>query len=124
MRNACLPLVVLMACLGVVPAEAEDLIWHSGNTFLSTCSLAYKTSDELTEAQLITTEPCLPYVRGLDDGMGLLRARFCEPDNVTNGQLLQILVKFIRDNPEKAHLRTAVLYLAAMEKAFPCPAKK
>jgi hypothetical protein len=54
--------------------------------------------------------------------MGVLRTPFCEP-HVTNAQLLQILLKYIRDNPEKAHLRTAVLYLAAMEKAFQCTKK-
>ena len=59
---------------------------------------------------------------GLDDGMGVLRTPFCEP-HVTNVQLLQILLKYIRDNQEKAHLRTAELYLAAMEKAFPCTKK-
>jgi hypothetical protein len=77
---------------------------------------------EMTDAEVFAIRICFSYVRGLDDGMGVLRTPFCEP-YVTNAQLMQILLKYIRDNPEKAHLRTAVLYLAAMEKAFPCTKK-
>jgi len=124
MRNTCLLLVALLVCVAAVPAQTPELIWHSGNAFLSTCALAGKTSNELTSAQMGAMSDCLPYVRGLDDGIGLLNTPYCEPDGLTNGQVLRIFVKYINDNPESAHLQTSKLYLLAMEKAFPCSTKK
>jgi Rap1a immunity proteins len=123
MRNACLLLVVLV-CVGTATGQSEEDVWYSGNIFLSTCALAANLPSvgEITDAEVFAIRVCFSYVRGLDDGMGVLRTPFCEP-HVTNVQLLQILLKYIRDNPERAHLRTAELYLAAMEKAFPCTKK-
>jgi hypothetical protein len=42
---------------------------------------------------------------------------------LTNGQLGKILLKFIKDNPAKAHFATVVLFMGAVEAAFPCPKK-
>jgi hypothetical protein len=119
-RNLSIALVGLKTATG----QTQEDVWYSGNTFLSTCALAANLPSvgEITDAEVFAIRVCFSYVRGLDDGMGVLRTPFCEP-HVTNAQLLQILLKYIRDNPEKAHLRTAVLYLAAMEEAFPCTKK-
>jgi hypothetical protein len=65
----------------------------------------------------------VPYVRGLDDGITLLDTDYCASDGLTNGQLEKILLKFIKDNPAKAHFATVVLFMGAVEAAFPCPKK-
>jgi Rap1a immunity proteins len=129
MRNLCLLLAMLMAGLPVVPAQTDEHIWDSGNSFIAVCGVdADKAVAELTDAELHATRACIPYLRGVDDGISagtaLGRAPFCPPAHVTNGQMEQVLVKYIREHPEKAHYLTAVLYLAAMEKAFPCSGKK
>ena len=133
MRNLYLLLVVLLL-LPAVPAQtaktsgSQEYVWDSGNAFLNICGVdADKTFEEQTSAELHSTSSCLPYVRGLTDGIAVATIEgiqpFCPPDSVTNGQGEKILVKFIRDNPDRAHFATSVLYLYAMKKAFPCPKK-
>jgi hypothetical protein len=39
----------------------------------------------------------------------------------SSGQLFLVLLKYIRDNPAKAHEATAILFGHAMKDAFPCP---
>jgi hypothetical protein len=126
MRSAfTLFLAAVIACSGPAAGQTKEHIWKSGNVFLSTCAIdADKTTGELTMAQLSATSDCIPYLRGLDDGARLVGAPYCAPDSVTNGQSEEIVVKFIRDHPERAHLSTGTLFLAAMEKAFPCHHKK
>jgi hypothetical protein len=49
------------------------------------------------------------------------RARYyCLPDGVTNGQLFDIVVRDLKDSPEKRHLPAQPLIWSAMRKAFPC----
>jgi hypothetical protein len=118
-------LAAVIVCSGPAVGQTKEHIWKSGNIFLSTCAIeADKTTEELTMAQLNATSDWVPYLRGLDDGISLVGAPYCEPDRVTNGQSEQIVVKFIRDHPERAHWNTGLLFLAAMEKAYPCLRKK
>ena len=49
---------------------------------------------------------------------------FCVPDEVQLKQILAVVLKYIRDNPEKAHIRASTLAVAALKKAFPCSLKK
>jgi hypothetical protein len=134
MRNLCLLLVVLLWLPTVFAqtartSENQEYAWESGNAFVTICGVdADKTFEEQTTAELHSTSSCLPYVRGLNDGIEVATIEgippFCPPDGVTNGQGEKILVKFIRDNPDKAHFATSVLYLYAMKKAFPCSKNK
>ncbi len=80
------------------------------------------------------TVGCLLYiacvVRGAELGSAATRVEakptalpklFCRPDNVENGQLASIVLKFVRENPKHANEETALLVLQALLKAYPCP---
>jgi hypothetical protein len=45
---------------------------------------------------------------------------YCMSEDVTNAQMVRILLKYIRANPATAHLPTATLFGSAMKEAFPC----
>jgi Rap1a immunity proteins len=124
MRNLCGLLVVLVACLPAVPEQTTDMVWHSGNEFLAICAVAAdKTLEERTPEEFRSSSDCIPYVRGMDDALSLADTNYCAPNELTNGQKVRILVKYIRDNPTKAHQPTVVLYAKAMDTAFPCRKK-
>jgi Rap1a immunity proteins len=126
MRKACLFLVVLM-CGAVVPAHAYEGPWESGNAFLRVCSSVETATSTLTRVESIA---CTAYVRGLNDGFGYgavssdKQPPYCIGASPEAGQVTKIVLKYIRDNPAQAHLETAILYLDAMKKAFPCSSKK
>jgi hypothetical protein len=49
---------------------------------------------------------------------------YCPSSDVENGQKYRIVVKYIKEHPERADLQTRVLIVDALSAAFPChPAK-
>lgn len=63
------------------------------------------------------------YVAGIADfGRGIL---FCPVGEVTNGQNGAIVVKYLRNNPEKWNYSGSNLVVAALRQAYPkCPEQK
>jgi hypothetical protein len=120
-----------------VEAENEDLS-DSGNAFVRFCSLVDKSSKERTDVEDIQIAACASYVLGLNQGIqseiAFLRVErkdkipspYCSSDysGKEQGQVVRILLKYIRNNPENADSPTAVLFQLAMREAFPpCPSK-
>ena len=46
--------------------------------------------------------------------------QYCTPDNVTKGQVILVLSKWAKENPEKLHWDGAAVLLLALKGAFPC----
>jgi hypothetical protein len=131
-------IVVLMVfCTLSIPAFSANRLYDSGNNFLSECSALDRANDSnLTNVEMAKNMQCLSYVEGLIDGAfyesvrtladGKLKVDslpFCRPEGVSNLQLIRVALKYVRDNPEKAHLTTAVLVFEALKIAFPCSGK-
>ena len=131
MKLLCL-LVVLVCGLSVVASVAVEKPSDSGNAFLRLCSATEREIE--TDEDLRTVTNCFMYVQGLGDGVGLghfhaqtlVKANIEEPfcgmpfDGLENRQVVSIVLKYIRNNPEKAHLATSEIFFMAMQKAFPC----
>lgn len=45
---------------------------------------------------------------------------WCQPAGVTSGQFADVVVKFLRDNPEARQTRASIVVTQAMHKAWPC----
>ena len=45
---------------------------------------------------------------------------YCIPNNVTQGQVLDVIVKFLEDHPQNRHQNATVLISVALRDAFPC----
>jgi Ssp1 endopeptidase immunity protein Rap1a len=132
-------LVVLIGCLSALPVRAENLS-DSGNAFVRRCSSIDKPAGELTDLESLHTAACATYVMGLDDGieteLALLRIErktevagpYCYHggiEGLEQGQIVRILLKYIRNNQEKADAPVPILFVWAMQKAFPpCSERK
>lgn len=128
-------LVALLLCCGsFASAQTKEYPFQSGNTFLRLCSSVEKEQRNDTETQLGVG--CFLYVAGVVQGIEfgntttmaqmkptVVPKVFCRPDNVEVGQLVKILLKYIRENPEEAHQDTVFLATWAFQKAFACPSK-
>jgi len=49
-------------------------------------------------------------------------ANTCIPDEASIGQLARVVVKWLREHPEKLHELKSFLVMEALKNAFPCPA--
>ena len=98
---------------------------------------ATRAGAEFSANQLYTicrvpqSEFCLGYVVGVTDmlrlaqpiletSVGHLAPRYCAPDSVTKGQLVDVVTVFLRDRAEHRHEPALELVLAALASKFPC----
>jgi len=123
MLKIVIPLLISVCPMAVaqqVSAPSEADFVSSGNAFLRICQ-------PRDEKRAFTRGVCSGYVIGVADGVAMLTADspyFCSSANVENGQKYDVVVKYIKEHPEKAHLQTPHLIVDAMIDAFPCPKGK
>jgi len=130
-------LFALLLVVGVsLPGPAANI--KDGNDLLDACRDADKSPDEMkTQDQLRRSMMCLGYITGVADGikvatqvneqinekprnLGDWGGLFCAPDEVKVGQVLRVVVKYLRDHPGELHNPSADLIVAALNAAFPC----
>lgn len=127
-----------MLCSGAF-AQTGDAFMVSGNAFLRDCSVVEK--ENTTPVEITDSVACLFYVagvlRGAEVGSALTKVQakeklpkqttlpklFCRPDNIEMLQNVKIVLKFVRENPERANEETSWLVVWALRSAYPCPAK-
>jgi Rap1a immunity proteins len=108
--------LVLAASMMLVPiseGSSQDGRVSTGNWWFALC---------------VKNEPmCTGYIAAVVDIYEFTHApSYCPPrgpNGANIGQVQDIVVKYVRDNPEKRHLPFMRLTLDALEKAFPCQSK-
>lgn len=127
-------ILLVFYCASIALAKAQPDITSSGNDFLASCSVIEKPSEKSTVVDFLKLGTCWGFMQGLEEGIGLSFAAVnkgegsiadlgvCLPSEgtVTTEQSTRIVLKYIREHPEKAHERTATLVVLAMKIAFPC----
>ncbi len=107
-------MVRLVLMTGVVlallcnPAGADP---KSGNYWLDAC----------TSEVGVRRAACAGYLLGFNDLQSVASLdAYCLPSGVTLEQTKHVVVKFLRDNPQRLHEPIARLVLKALQTAFPC----
>ncbi len=107
-------------------APADSWTLKTGNDYLSWCSTALNGArlDDLF---------CLGYMRGLLTGINSTEAVYmvvmkrppliCVPATAKLGQLMNISLKYLNDNPADLHLPLGDVIMASWFKSFPCSKK-
>ncbi|MGC2464984.1 MAG: Rap1a/Tai family immunity protein [Candidatus Acidiferrum sp.] len=102
-----------------ISARAQRVSTTTGNDLLESC----ESTGHFEQAF------CFGYITGVTDTDAMDGAAFpdrrrsCVAENVSNGQVKDVVVKYLRDHPEERHLLAAILIVKAMSQAFPCKAK-
>jgi Rap1a immunity proteins len=91
---------------------AEDL--NSANYFLPGCRALIASDGDTNQRRAVY---CLAFVDGLAFPAS---SRFCVPANVTLGQVVRVVVKYVETLPERHHDQFGDLALEALERAWPC----
>ena len=96
------------------PATAGFL---TGNALYSDC----------TAREVVANARCAAYIVGVHDDFMLERTiegapSECTPNGTTAGQLTDVVVRYLRENPETRNLSAALLVRLAIVKGWPtCP---
>jgi hypothetical protein len=79
---------------------------------------------------------CIGYVKGVMHGLWLehgaaeaqtgrtISKPYCDANDAENGQIVRIVLKYIRDHPADANKPTALLIMRALAEVYPCPRKQ
>lgn len=112
-------LIALALVAGMAPTESgafqarESLA--GGNSYYNQCVAGPKDYSA-----------CIGYFMGIADapimnpGKTPDEAVYCPPAGATYEQNRDLFHKFLRDNPQSRHVSTHLLFLMAMNAAFPC----
>lgn len=118
-------------------------ISDSGNRYAEVCASTEKPTDKWNDLDIMNASTCQGFMLGINAGVSIalqalkkenmldasMKGSFedfgaCVPDEVVLGQMTKITLKYIRENPEQAHLPSAELVILAQAHAFPCPLPK
>ena len=106
-------LMIIGALLAAPPAEAR-VVTDDGNELLEVC----------TRDDYFSQGYCLGYIRALSDGMDMILAmdnkQVCYGDNVTIGQIRDVVIDYVKCNPAKRNKNAMVLVSWALAEAWPC----
>jgi hypothetical protein len=109
---------------------SSNIALADGNDLLSWCSSALLPMEEkvkLSGADHIGIGLCLGFMQGITTANMTYHAMtgkevlFCLPDEgISNEQAARIVVKYLKDHPEKLHEMEAFIAFDAFRKTFPC----
>jgi hypothetical protein len=106
------PVLLLLAALPR-PAAAG---FFSGNEIYESCNAPSNTAGEGT---------CIGFVAGVAGASQFFfldrPGRFCMPSSVTLGQLKDVFLKYLRENPARRNQDGSLLVILAIQEAWPCP---
>jgi len=102
-----------------------------GNRVLEYCTSSVQFMDNgslSSGTQSAQASWCTGYVTGVMQALDLARSLSDTQDQknypslagIASGQAIRVIVKYLRENPEKLHERAGTLSLAALQRAFPC----
>ena len=99
-------LIIALLVLGIAPAKAQKSVWLNGNDFFTQC-----TSDNLSVQMM-----CSAYIAGVMDATNSI----CMPLTTTLKQTRDIVVKYLKENPQVRHHEAVRLVQNSLAPVFPC----
>jgi hypothetical protein len=119
-------LVTFNSCAFAAPQMTD------GNVLLKACNAAVQWDDTGTNTGTpVDVGYCYGFVEGVRNTLAIwtISAKTlhesgphaCMPtEGIENGQAARIVVKYLKENPEKLHEFASLLAMEAFQKAFPC----
>ena len=131
MRYSLLAIAVLFVLGGVVATNSQSEGVLTAGELLTKCTLEVRRLDGVKlekVSEALDVALCSAYLLGFNDGIRVestLRfasgGRICLPkQGITHNQLVRVVVKWLRENPENLQRNARVEVYIAIGKAFPC----
>jgi hypothetical protein len=125
-------LCFLLLTIFIIAMRADVDPGRTGSAFFRDCLEAEKLLDGAAKLDDATAMSCVGYISGMADALmqwqisdsvrGLkVRKHACIPnDTVERGQLVRVVMKYMRDHPAELHHDRADIVVDAFRNAFPC----
>jgi len=116
-------LILLISLSLSLPIYADSYL--NGNGLQTNCREYSKFKDG-RNFDTMKYGSCTAYITAVSDShdvfveWGKMSPMFCSPNEVTNGQLAAVVVKYLEANPEELHYAAADIVTNALAQAFPC----
>jgi hypothetical protein len=102
-------LVTITALAMLLGSPASYAVLKSGNDLVADCQLNIPSAEGF----------CYGYVFGVYD-VSEAMGGICPPDGVVGEQIVSIVRKYLKENPESLHYSAASLVVIALDTVFPC----
>lgn len=109
-----------------VSGTVSAAIKADGNEFLTQCQHYIKAVESEKDFDRFQAGICSGMVQGVQSTVYFLSddlkndAKFCIPADVTNGQSVRIVIKYMKDNPKLLNENRTGLIWLALKDAYPC----
>jgi hypothetical protein len=117
-RKTLIMAVLALTISNVAKAQKTSDIINSGDDFLAVCQYENNRPPDV----------CLAYVAGVAGTLALNWSdsgqRICVPDNATLRTTLDLVLQYIKDNPEKRNQKTIFLVAQVTIKRYVCEPPK
>lgn len=101
-------------------AQATPSTMTDGNYLLGSCRLRVQTMDNPDAHQTALDAWREGLCAGLVRGVWNVSPTVCAPQDVTAGQVVRIVYKYLQDHPEQLQLYDVKLIEIALTQVFPC----
>lgn len=126
-RQLFLLLCIMVLSVSSALAESDR---PSGHNLLQDCTVFLNIVEDgsADRNDLGSAYRCASYIRGIADMNSAYAAVhadaiepfFCAPQNVSTGQMVRVVVKYLNENPDSLHNDKFLETWRALSQAFPC----
>ena len=105
--------LVTLAALAMLLGSPTSYADYTGNNLVEHCK---------DKEAYFGSGFCYGYIAGVGSILSWASDSYkiCVPDGVTGGQVLSIVRKYLKENPESLHQPADMLVTVALRRAFPC----
>lgn len=120
---------LIATCISLLVPDVAQGERADGNSLLAECQAAVRTMDagKLSSDDAMAGTHCFGYVAGFMNGWqfglrvgGGKTILLCLSPDVTTGQAVRVITKYLKEHPKDLNKRDAGLALLALSDAFPC----
>jgi hypothetical protein len=109
-------------------ATSDAKASSDGNKLLQQCKQVVRLSEnDWNGIDVLDSSACMGQMKGILDMNSIYRvmlmdkgALFCPPAEVTVGQSIRVVTKYLEDHPEELHEDSTVLIVKVLHKTFSC----
>ena len=117
--------LVTFSLVIVFPTMSLGNHFSDGNELLEACRQTIEFSDSDDKYNEFNAGSCWGYIRATNDMYEVMaqnaKRTICVSPRIGRKQITMVVVKYLKEHPERLHNVASLLIYQAFQEAFPCP---